>query len=142
MALEREREIRAVRVQLAQTEAHLEEQLDIMVENIVSSKKKGRTGRKDEQIFGDVVGNTPEENIGNPSELFVGEAGGMIALQVCYAIGGSDIMVLCPGFPSPYPRLDNAFNKRFRRDLYGYIRSQEGSSITLLITWLRVKASA
>lgn len=95
VALEREREIRAVRVQLAQTEAHLEEQLDTMVERLLASvKKQSRIGRKDEQSSEgcrNAVGNTPEENHGNPAEVFVGEAGaegGMVALQVCCGMGG------------------------------------------------------
>lgn len=110
--MEREQEIRAVRVQLAQTEAHLEEQLDTMVVDLVSAKKKGRTRREGEQSCGDSVGNTPEENNGNPAEVFVGEAGGMVALQVCCGKRGSDIMILCPDFPSPYPRLDNALQQK------------------------------
>lgn len=94
--LEREREVHAVRSQLAQTEADLDEQLDIM-SGLSTSKERGErlqarrssplaeSYERAVNVGGHERGDDPRE-----SEVFLGGTGagiGMVALQVAW-IGG------------------------------------------------------
>lgn len=89
--LKREKETRAVRLQLAQADADLAEQLDSIACLAVGSKRGARKAsvRRSNHAGGGDVGEHEEEEretTGHEPEVFLGEGTGgigMVALQVC-----------------------------------------------------------